>query len=382
MRIGIDGLPLSKLRTGVGHYTFELARALALVSPADEFQLLSPRPYAHAVDPATEPASPQNLNFIQVEARGLNRHWWTLGLASHLRRNPVALFHGTNYDVPLRSGCPTVLTIHDLSSYLHAETQTNRVARRARYRLPIMSRLATIIVTPSHAVRNEVCELLRVNPDKVVVVPDAPRTCFRPLMPSQSVETRRRLQIEDDFLLFVGTIEPRKNLNRLVQAFERVLSTTNLAPQLVIAGTPGWLTDELFSYVAQSQAVNRIRWTGYLTDEDLCALYSSCRLFIYPSLYEGFGLPPLEAMACGAPVITSRIPSIMEVVGDSARLVDPTSVEDLAQSMISLCNDSDEVKKLSCAGLKKAGEFSWERTARQTYNVYQTALSGNNKKPV
>ena len=379
MRIGIDGQPLSKLRTGVGHYTFELARALALVSPADEFQLLSPEPYAHPVDPATEQASPKNLNFVQVEARGFRKHWWTLGLAAHLRRNPVALFHGTNYDVPLRSGCPTVLTIHDLSSYLHAETQTSRAARRARYRLPIMSRRATIIVTPSHAVRNEVCEFLRVNPDKVVVVPDAPRSCFRRLMPEQTVETRRRLQIEDDFLLFVGTIEPRKNLNRLVQAFELVLNTTNLRPQLVIAGTPGWLTEELFSYVAQSEAANRIRWTGYVTDEDLCALYSSCRLFIYPSLYEGFGLPPLEAMACGAPVIASRISSIMEVVGDSARLVNPTSVDELAQSIISLCNDSNEVEKLSLAGLGKAGDFSWERTARLTHNVYQTALSRHEK---
>jgi glycosyltransferase involved in cell wall biosynthesis len=232
-----------------------------------------------------------------------------------------------------------------------------------------------MIVTPSDAVRHEVCGHLRINPDKVVVVPEAPRSCFRPLMPEQTVETRKRLQIEDDFLLFVGTIEPRKNLNRLVQAFERVLTTTNLSPQLVIAGTPGWLTDELFSYVAQSEAANRIRWTGYLTNEDLCALYSSCRLFIYPSLYEGFGLPPLEAMACGAPVITSRIPSIMEVVGDSARLVNPTSADELAQSIISLCNDSNEVKNLSAAGLRRAGDFSWERTARLTYNVYQTALA-------
>lgn len=375
MRIGIDGLPLSKLRTGVGHYTFELAHALALVSPADEFQLVSPKPYAPTVDPAAEEASPKNLKFIQVEARGLRSHWWTVGLPSHLRRNPVALFHGTNYDVPLRSGCPTVLTIHDLSSHLHAKTQTSRVARRARYRLPIMSRRATIIVTPSNAVRNEVCDILRVNPGKVVVVPEAPRSCFRRLMPEQTVETRRRLQIEDDFLLFVGTIEPRKNLNRLVQAFERVLNTTKLRPQLVIAGAPGWLTDELFSYVAQSQAANRIRWTGYLTDEDLCALYSSCRLFIYPSLYEGFGLPPLEAMACGAPVITSRIPSIMEVLGDSAKLVNPTSVDELTQSIISLCNDSNEVERLSFAGLRKAGDFTWEQTARLTYNVYQTALN-------
>lgn len=373
MRIGLDGLPLTRPKTGVGHYTFELARALALLAPADEFQLVSPLPYA---PPGTgrEQGFPPNLQAVRAEVRGVRKHWWTIGLPSYIRQNPLALFHGTNYDVPLFGGSRTVLTIHDLSFYIHPETLQSRSVRRARYRLPIMARRATIIVTPTKAVRLEVCERLRVKPERVVAVHHAPRPCFRPLPPNHTIETRRRLGIDDDFLLFVGTIEPRKNLLTLIRAFESVLKETNLRPQLVIAGQKGWLTNELFDYVKKNDFGNCLRLTGYLSDEDLCALYSSCRAFIYPSIYEGFGLPPLEAMACGAPVISSRIPSITEVLGTAAHLVSPTDVDALSKSIIELWENSHERKRLSEAGQARAAQFSWERTARLTRDVYDAAL--------
>jgi glycosyltransferase involved in cell wall biosynthesis len=374
MRIGLDGIPLTKLKTGVGHYTFELARALALAAPQDEFQLISPSSYPASRKDFHEPGAPSNLQVIQAEVNSMSRHWWTIGLPSHIRRNPLAVFHGTNYDVPLLGSCPTVLTIHDLVSYLHPETLLPRSVRRARYRLPIMARRATMIVTPTSVVRLEVCERLRIKPEKVVVVHEAPRGCFRPLAPNQSLETTKRLGIEDDFLLFVGTIEPRKNLLTLIRSFENVLKNTSLRPQLVIAGEKGWLTDELFDYVKNCDFGDRLRWTGYVSDQDLCALYSSCRTFIYPSIYEGFGLPPLEAMACGAPVISSRIPSIMEVLGAAARLVPPTDADALTKSIIELWENSAERLRLSEAGQARAAEFSWEATARQTREVYSAAL--------
>jgi glycosyltransferase involved in cell wall biosynthesis len=373
MHIGLDGLPLIKPKTGVGHYTFELARALALLAPADDFQLVSPFPY-ETPGISRDQGWPPNLQAVHAKVSGASQHWWTIGLPSYIRQNRLALFHGTNYDVPLFGGSRTVLTIHDLSFYIHPETLQSRLVRRARYRLPIMARRATIIVTPTRSVRLEVCERLRVKPERVVAVHHAPRPCFRPLPPNQTIETRRRLGIEDDFLLFVGTIEPRKNLLTLVRAFENVLKKTNLRPQLVIAGQDGWLTTELFDYVEKRDFGNCLHWTGYVPDEDLCALYSSCRAFIYPSIYEGFGLPPLEAMACGAPVISSCIPSITEVLGNAARLVSPTDVDALSESIIELCENSDERKRLSEAGQARAAEFSWERTARLTRDVYDLAL--------
>ncbi|MDQ2921612.1 MAG: glycosyltransferase family 4 protein [Acidobacteriota bacterium] len=379
MRIGLDGIPLTKPKTGVGHYTFELARALALAAPSDDFQLVSPLPYTLPLSSLREQGAPANLQAIHAEVSGVSKHWWTVGLPSYLRQNPLALFHGSNYDVPLLGGCPTVLTIHDLASYLYPETLQTRSVRRARYRLPIMARRATMIVTPTRAVRLEVCERLNVKPEKVIAVHHAPRPCFRPLPANQTIETTTRLGIDDDFLLFVGTIEPRKNLLTLIRAFENVLKNTSLRPQLVIAGQEGWLTNELFDYVKTRDFGDRLRWTGYVSDEDLCALYSSCRAFIYPSIYEGFGLPPLEAMACGAPVISSRIPSITEVLGAAAHLVSPADVDALSQSIIELWENSDQRQRLSKAGQALAAEFSWERTARLTREVYRAALGSKSR---
>jgi glycosyltransferase involved in cell wall biosynthesis len=237
-----------------------------------------------------------------------------------------------------------------------------------------MMRRATMIITPTRAVQDELCARHHVNPKKVVPIHHAPRPCFRPLPPNETIVTRKRLAIDDDFLLFVGTIEPRKNLITLMRAFEKVLRETNLRPQLVVAGQRGWLTDELFDYVKNRNFGDRIRWTGYVSDDDLCSLYSSCRAFIYPSIYEGFGLPPLEAMACGAPVISSRIPSIMEVLSSAARLISPTNTDELTQSIIDLWQNPEERRRLSEAGQARAAEFSWERTARLTRSVYGEAL--------
>jgi glycosyltransferase involved in cell wall biosynthesis len=362
MRIGVDGMPLAQPRTGVGTYTFELARALAAAAPQDEFELISPLPFEETVPVAVRPA---NLELIHTQPNLLQRRWWTVGLPSYLKRNPVALFHGTNYEVPLRAQCPTVVTIHDLSLLLHSSTHEARAVRRARLLLPLMARKARLIITPSELVRGEVCEHLKVQPDKVFAIPLAPRSSFSPL--DQTVETRRRLGIKDQFLLFVGTIEPRKNLSGLVEALEEVLRTTELRPQLVVAGKIGWKSDELMSRFERSPAREQIKLVGFVSDEDLRALYSCCRAFVYPSMYEGFGLPPLEAMACGAPVIASRVPSIKESV---ARIVSATDSKDLARNVIELLRDERARQSLSTLGLKHAQEFSWQRTAALTREVY------------
>lgn len=371
MRIGLDGSPLANLKTGIGHYTFELARSLALLAPQDEFELISPFPFLTELSTQT---LPENLRLEQARASLLGKRWWAVGLPLHVRRVGYALFHGTNYDIPLWKRCPTVVTIHDLSVLLHPELHERKQARRARRRLPIMARAATMIITATEHGKREVCEHLRVEPERVAVTPYAPRRNFRPVPLEQFAEVRKRLSIEDDFLLFVGTIEPRKNLLTLVRALEKILRAGSLRPQLVIAGREGWLMDDLFAYIRGAGLQDRLRFTGYLSDEDLSALYSSCSAFIYPSLYEGFGLPPLEAMACGAPVITSRIPSIMEVVGQAALLFEPTDTEALAESIIKLLEDEDERERLRAAAIERAAAFTWEKTAAQTFEIYRQAI--------
>ena len=374
MLIGIDGIPLKDIKTGVGHYTFELARSLALASPTDQLEIVSPFsffPGDHSEDPSD--GWPPNLRLTQVKVNVWTRNWWTIGLPRYIKWRSLDLFHGTNFDIPLWKRCPAILTIHDLSDFLYPETHEARGVWRARRRLPFMARTATQIVTHSESVRREVIEHLQVSREKVIAIPAAARSVFRPLPPDQTIETRKRLGVEDEFLLFVGTIEPRKNLIVLLNAYRELLSATELHPQLVIAGKKGWLTDSLFSSLRELGIEERVLFTGYLSDNDLCALYSSCRVFIYPSKYEGFGLPPLEAMACGAPVIASSIPSIREVTGETARLVAPAGSDDLAQAIVTLLSDENERQRLSVAGLKRAQQFSWNRTAQLMLGVYHQA---------
>ncbi|HSE19980.1 MAG TPA: glycosyltransferase family 1 protein [Pyrinomonadaceae bacterium] len=346
MRIALDGMPLASPLTGVGHYTAELARNLAVVAPFDSFTLIEPNGL-------------------------LKKRWWSLGLPLHLLRNSFDLFHGTNYEVPLWSRRPTVVTIHDLSLLLHPEVHEPRLVRRARWRLPLMAKAASKIITPSSSVKNEVCETFEIPADKIVVTPEAPRPAFKRREDAQIAKLLKRLGIDGEFILFVGTIEPRKNLRRLVEAFDLLLRTTSLSPTLVIAGGQGWLMDDFAALITQKGMEERVCLTGYLDDEDLCGLYSSCAAFVYPSLYEGFGLPPLEAMACGAPVITSRIPSLTETAGSAARLVDPKDIDDIASAMVEMLSDRNLREHYAGLGTHHVKKFSWEQTARQTLEVYQ-----------
>ena len=374
MNVALDGMPLASQLTGVGHYTFELARSMALAAPADRFTLVSPLPASPAALELISDRAPANLTYLNLSRGLVNRRWFSVGLPLYLRRHDFDLFHGTNYEIPLWSRQPAIVTIHDLSLLLHPEAHEPRLVQRGRWRLPLMARSAASIVTPTEAVKGEVCERLQVDAEKVFVTPEAPRSIFTRREPAATEETRQSLGVEDEFILFVGTLEPRKNLQRLVDAFELILRTTSLSPQLVIAGGQGWLMDDFAATLQQRNLDRRVRLTGYLNDDDLCALYSACQIFVYPSLYEGFGLPPLEAMACGAPVITSDIAPLRETVNGSARLIDPLDTEDLAKAIAELLSDGAARAYFSRAGVERAKGFTWDRTALRTLEVYRQVV--------
>jgi alpha-1,3-rhamnosyl/mannosyltransferase len=375
MLIGLDAIPLTEPRAGVGHYTYELARALADASPTDEFELAYPSTYSSINLEAREPL-PLNLKEARVRVGALGRRWWSAGLPRYASRRGFRLFHGTNYEVPLWGGATRVMTVHDLSLLSHPETHERRRVWRARRRLPLMARAADAVITPTEAVRREVCTRLRITPSKVFAVHEAARECFKPMDEREAADTLRELGIDGgQFLLAVGTIEPRKNLATLVSAFEEVLRERPASGlRLVVAGGRGWLSGPLFESLEKSPARARVVLAGYVLDEQLRALYSTCAAFVYPSLYEGFGLPPLEAMSCGAPVIAGNTPAVVEVSGGAARLFDPRDASQLARALLQLLDDDAARRALSEAGLRRAAQFSWQRTARATLDVYAEAL--------
>jgi alpha-1,3-rhamnosyl/mannosyltransferase len=374
MRVGLDGYPLCEPLTGVGHYTFELARALALNHPADQFELIAPFDFYPPVVSHLGQHSIPNLSLVSLGLKSLRGRWWSFYLPRYLKRAAVDVFHGTNYELPLWPRRRTVVTVHDLSSLLYPELHRKQLARRMRLRLPLAVKLARAVITPTEAVKRELCARLKVKPTKVTAIHEAPRASFRPVPRDESWLVRQRLGIEGEFLLFVGTLEPRKNLLTLLRAFAQILRETKLRPRLVVAGGEGWLMDETFSAMCEESTREHLCLTGYLNDDELRALYSSCRAFIYPSLYEGFGLPPLEAMACGAPVIASRIAALDETIADAAILVEPLDASTLAREIAGISTNNRRCQEMRVAGLKHAANFSWVKAARETYRVYEAAL--------
>jgi glycosyltransferase involved in cell wall biosynthesis len=376
MHVGIDGLPLTAPKTGIGHYTWELARALAGNQPSSQFEVVYPSTYPSIrVEESNGFPLPANLKLNRSRVGPLGRHWWSVGLPRYVTHKKLQLFHGTNYDVPLWRRCATVLTIHDLSLLLHSATHEKRSVSRAHRRLPHMTRVADAVITPTESVRKEVCEILKVDPEIVFAIPEAARARFRPLPLAETAAVRTRLGVGDNFLLAVGTLEPRKNLSVLIEAFaDFTQARPEQNTQLVIAGGRGWLSSPLFAAIEQSPVRDRIVLTDYLHDDDLQALYSSCLTFIYPSIYEGFGLPPLEAMACGALVIASRIPALEETTAGAALLFDPQSALDLTRKLLEMFDNENLRREFASAGQRRAAEFSWEKTAQLTWNVYEEAL--------
>ncbi len=361
----------------MGHYTFELARALAALRPQDSFQLISPLPFA--VDVVRETETIPNLRTVVLETNPIAVRWWIAELPRYLKREALDLFHGTNYQLPFWNRGRNILTVHDLSVFTHPETHERRLARRARRRLPIMLRRASRIVTPTEVVKGELATQFKIAADRIAVTPEAPRSSFFPISLDDAAPTLHRLEIQDDFILFVGTLEPRKNLEVLLRAFARISNETQHQPQLVIAGAEGWLSDDFDRLVRSSDFGDRLRFTGYLNDEDLRALYSSSKVFLYPSLYEGFGLPPLEAMACGAAVIASRIPTHEETLKDKARLVNPLDEAALANSIVELLENDSARARLAENGREYAATFSWKKTAELTFQVYEEVLRDGHK---
>ncbi|HEX8844139.1 MAG TPA: glycosyltransferase family 1 protein [Pyrinomonadaceae bacterium] len=299
-----------------------------------------------------------------------------LTLSAELRRRPVDLLH-VQYTAPPLPPCPIVATIHDLSFEHLPRTFKRRSRAQLRLTVRRTARAAAHILVPSEHTRRDIIETYGVERERVSVTPLAAPAHFRVVEDEREVErVRARYKLGKDYVLTVGSIQPRKNLARLINAYSALRRARPQAklPQLALVGKRAWLYDETLSAIEEQGIKDLTVLTGYVSEGDLPALYTGALAFVYPSYFEGFGLPPLEAMQCGAPVIAGNRTSLPEVVGDAGLLIDPFDERSLAQTIARVIDCAELRAELRARGLERARHFSWHRTARLTLKGYERAI--------
>ncbi|MET0650654.1 MAG: glycosyltransferase family 1 protein [Pyrinomonadaceae bacterium] len=372
MHIAIDAHSVGTGLAGNETYAANLVEALAEVGGENRYTVYVTRPEAEARFGG---------RWKHVEVRRTMPHTplvrIPLTLSAELRRRPVDLLH-VQYTAPPLAPCPVVTTIHDLSFEHIPETFKRRSRVQLRLTVRATARRAAHVIAPSEFTRRDLVETYGLDPGRVTAIPLAVAPHFRPVEDAGELErVRARYGIAGEYVLAVGSIQPRKNLARLVRAYSalrRGRGRSNL-PQLVLVGKKAWLYGDTLRAIEEENLGESVLLTGYVSEGDLPALYTGALLFAYPSFYEGFGLPPLEAMSCGAPVLTGNLTSLPEVVGDAGLTVDPFDPDALAGGLARLIDDDALRADLRRRGLERARHFDWRDTARMTLQVYRRVMS-------
>ncbi|WP_449247049.1 glycosyltransferase family 4 protein [Desulfarculus baarsii] len=373
MRICLDIRALTPRPTGVGNYILGLLEGFKRVAPTQEICLLA------RLDNLTCLPGLPNGKLIRAafahESHPLGDAWEHLFLPRRLKKDGVDLMHGPAMLAPFDGrGLAVVATVHDLVPFTHPETVPPKYASYMRWHLGRLARSRAWFIAPSQATADELQEILNVDPARVTVVAEAARAAFRVIDDRQALEAARyRLGLDGPFVLYVGNIEPRKNLARLIPAFLRAADQVLPQCKLVITGQRAWLAQRLKSQLGAALDDKRLVFTGYVPDDELPLLMNLALAFAFPTLHEGFGLPALEALACGAPLLAGAVGAVPEVVGQAAVLVDPHSDEAIAQGLARLMQDESLRRQLAQAGPERAARFSWDQAARQTLDVYHRA---------
>ncbi len=373
--VAIDYTAALQQSGGIGRYVRELVAALARLDRESPYRLFAAGQAPGDLPPAPGPNFTWRASRISPTwfARLWHRvqlplpvEWWT---------GPVGLLHAPDFTLPpVRRGTRTLLTVHDLSFVRAPETAPASLRAYLNHVVPRSVAHADHVLADSEATRQDLIALYNTPPGKISVLYSGVSEHFRPITDAAALDAvRLRCGIgAGPFILSVGTVQPRKNYLRLVEALHH-LGRPDL--KLVIAGGRGWLDDPLYARIDTLGLRDRVIFTGFVPDSDLPALYSAARVFAFPSLYEGFGLPILEAMACETPAVVSTASSLPEVAGDAALLVDPTDVDSLTHAITRLLDDEALRADLAARGRERAAAFTWEKAARQLLDHYLTLTS-------
>ncbi len=369
MRIGIDATALPPRLYGAGNYITHLIGALLELETDHEFVIFTKSRDA----PLFEGKGRARLVRLPFTSRLRRIVWEQVSLPRLTRQQRLDVLHSPHYTLPFAASCATVVTFHDLTFFVCPETHLLYKRVFFQTMIPQSARRADALIAISQSTRADILRILRTPPDKVVAIPYGVAPLFQPITDARALDAFcREHDMPRPFVLYVGNLEPRKNLTTLVRAFARLVERG--APHtLVLAGARGWKDDEIFATVRELGLGARVRFPGFFEQEQLPALYSAADAFVYPALYEGFGLPVLEALACGAPVITSNVSSLPEIVGDAGILVNPRDVAELADALHVVITDRARRESLARAGLAQAKRFSWSQCARDTLAVYERA---------
>jgi glycosyltransferase involved in cell wall biosynthesis len=374
MRIAIDYSPAVYQGAGVGRFVRDIVNALLALDRENVYTLLYTRPAGRASPPQL-PVSPNvTSRRLVLPERLLNLIWYKLGvpLPVELLGGRADVYHFPDFALPPVRSSRTVVTIHDLSFLLVPECAETGLRAHLERVVPASARRASFVTADSENTRNDIATLLDVPPGRIEVVYPGVDPRFRPTADAAGQERiRAKYRVQFPFILYVGTIEPRKNLGRLLRAYVQLREQRKVSHRLVIAGGLGWLYDDVLRDIDDLAARYEIVFLGRVPDDDLPFLYRLADLFVFPSLYEGFGIPPLEAMASGVPVVCSNTSSMPEVVGDAGVMVPPEDVDGLARAIGDLLADPERRALLSARGLERARRFSWKSSARKLLDVYR-----------
>jgi len=369
VRILIDAHMVGERETGNETYVSNLVHALARLDGADDIIVATAHP--DAVGPLV--AGARRITVAPVSPNPLRRLLRDLPAAAARVGADVLL---ATYTAPPVIGCPVVVVVHDVSFKRHPAWFSRRDRLVLTLGVGTTVRRAAAVLTLSEFCRREIAALYPIPAERIHVTPLAPAPHFTP-EEGNDAEVLARHGIRKPYVLAVGNIQPRKNLLRLVEAYGRLASRHALPHDLVLVGQARWQASEIGMLIRRLDLGERVRAIGYARAEDLPALYRGADLFVYPSLYEGFGLPVLESMACGTPVLASEVSAIPEVAGTAARLVDPLSVGQLEDGIEAMCSPAGQRAAWREEGLVRSRQFTWERTARQTMGILRGAAAGH-----
>jgi len=367
MRIGVDARIVHYARGGIRNYVLHLLRALAALGADADYYVL------HSRKDRDPPLPAPNFHPIACWTPAHHRlERWALGVEA--ARLGLDLLHIPDFIPPAFGYRRSVITIHDLNFLYYPQFLTAESYRYYNRQIEWAVRRADHILADSQATQSDLTSLLDVPPEKVTVVHLAAAPAFRPLPEVEARRAAAQYGLEPGFLLFVGTMEPRKNLPGLLQAYRLLLNAEATTAPLVLVGGKGWLYDEVFERVEVLHLADQVRFLHDVPDADLPGMYNAASVLVMPSFYEGFGLPALEAMACGTPVVVADRASLPEVVGCAGLLVNPDDADDIACALMRVLTEASLRDQMQELGLAQAARFTWERTARATLAVYQQVM--------